>query len=187
MRSQVSGSPSSDEGAVRGDRRVRSMSTPTCWPGLDGAAGSADPLQLDARLHPPALVEERLVRLELDAVRAEEVGVAEWERGRRRRPLDAEPAAAVEPQLALEGVRVEAATDELVRACVLEREHLQIGAEVTHATGFERADHDAAPPAHLGVEEGIGDRKRHLVPKLRRAHRVADYQHVGHPARDPSR
>ena len=75
-------------------------------------------------------------------------------------------------------VRVEAALDELVRADILEREHLQVGAEVAHATRLERADHDGAPPADLGVEERVGDRQRHLVPELRRAHRVADDQHV---------
>ena len=52
--------------------------------GLDRAAGAADPLELDARLDAPALVEEGLVCLELDAVRAQEVGVTEREGGRGR-------------------------------------------------------------------------------------------------------
>ena len=182
IRSQVSGSPSRTSAPLRAVGAAQHVDA-DLLARLDRAAGSADPLQLDARLHPPALVEERLVRLELDAVRAQEVGVTEWERGRGRRPLEPEPAAGVEPQLALEVVRVEAALDELVRAGILEGEHLQVGAEVAHATCLERADHDGAPPADLRVQERVGDRQRHLVPKLRRAHRVADDQHVGHRAR----
>ena len=48
-------------------------------PGLDRATGAADTRELVLGLHAPALVEERLVRGQLDAVRAEVVGDPEWE------------------------------------------------------------------------------------------------------------
>ncbi len=109
--------------------------------------------------------------------------MAEREGGRGRGALQTELPAGGEPELTFERVRVEPAPDELVRADVLEREHLQIEAESPHAAGLERADHDAAPAADLGIEERVGSGQRHLVAKLRRAHRVADDQHVRHRAR----
>ena len=151
--------------------------------GLHGATGAPDPLELEARLDATALVEVGLVCLELDPVRAQDVGVAEREGGRGRGALQTELPAGSEPELTVERVRVEPAPDEPVRADVLEREHLQIEAESPHAAGLERADHDAAPAADLGVEEHVGSGQRHLVAKLRRAHRVADDQHVRHRAR----
>ena len=83
-------------------------------------------LVLDA----PAGVEEVLVGGELDPVRTQVVGVRERERARRDRALDAEPPAAVEPELARVRVHVEAALQQLVVAGVLVRQHLEAGPEV---------------------------------------------------------
>ena len=151
---------------------------------LDRAARAADARQLGLGLDAPTLVEEALVGLELDPVRAQVVRVAEREGRGRDGALDAEVPAGVEVELPLVRVRIEAAPEQLVDADVLERQHFEAGAELRDPAGLERADDDGAFSGDLRIEERIGDGERHLVPELRRADRVRDDQHVGH-RRDP--
>ena len=148
--------------------------------GLDGAARSTDPGELVLVLHAPPLVEEALVRGQLDPVRAQVVGVLEREAAGRRRALEAELLAGTEVELAVELVVVEPPLQQRVDARVLERQHLEIGAELGDPAGLERADDDRALAADLRVEERIGNGERHLVAELRRADRVGDDQDVGH-------
>ena len=55
-------------------------------------------------------------------------------------------------------VGVEPSLQQLVDTRVLERENLEVGAELADPAGLERADDDAPLPADLGVEERVGDR-----------------------------
>ena len=81
--------------AVEGERAVRARGAAQQLdadrdPCLDGPAGAADPGELVLVLDAAALVEEALVGGELDPVRAQEVGVAEREAGRRDCALEPE-------------------------------------------------------------------------------------------------
>ena len=97
------------------------------------------PGELVLGLDAAALVEEALVGGELDPVRAQVVRVAEREAGRRDRALEPEQPARVQVHLQRDRVGVEAALEQLVDADVLEREHLEVGAEIPDPAGFERA------------------------------------------------
>jgi hypothetical protein len=109
--------------------------------------------------------------------------VAEWEASRRDRALEGKQATSGEVHLSVVGIGVETALEQLVHAGVLERQYLEVGAEIPDPAGFERAYDDAPLAAHFRVEEGIGNRERHLVPQLRRADGVRDDQDVLHRAR----
>ena len=172
---------------VEGERAVRSRGGPQQLDTdrdtrLDRAASAADTGELVLGLDTTALVEEARVGGQRP-VRAEVVRVAEREAARRDRALEPERAGRREVDLLGERIGVEAALEQLVDADVLEREHLEVGAEVPDPAGLERADDDAALAAHLRIEEGIGDRERHLVPQLGRADGVRDDQDVRHRAR----
>ena len=92
---------------------------------LGGALAAPDPVELGRRLHPAALVEELAAGLDLDLVRAQEVGDAERKVPRRHGRLDPGSAARAEHELRHHVVPGIALLDELVEPQLLERDDLE--------------------------------------------------------------
>ena len=158
-------------GEQLGDRRQ---------PRLGRARGSPDALELNGRLPSPAVVVEALVDRQLDAVRAERIGVPQ-----REGPGDDGVANPELPGDTHEDDRGDLVVVDAVPHEVVVRERLD--GDDLHGRVDRRdpipldAPDDCDPPAvDLREAERVADRDRDLVPELRRADGVADQQQVRH-------
>ena len=125
------------EHAVRALRAPQQLD-PDGDTGLDGAAGTTDPGKLVLVLDPAAFVEEALVRGQLDPVRTQVIGGTERKAARRDRAFEPEVAAGSQVQLVLVRVGVEPSLQQLVQADLLQRQNLEVCAEVADPPGLER-------------------------------------------------
>jgi hypothetical protein len=117
----------------------------------------------------------------LDAVCTEVVGHVEWERAGSDCVGDADLAAGAQHELAVELVSGHPPRDQLVHAELVQRDCLE-PVELLHPRDLERPNEGVARAVVLGVEEGVGDGHRHLVPELGRADSVPVDQQVPHEA-----
>src|SRR5439155_11185084 len=99
-------------------------------------------------------------------------------RARHGRLLDAEREDGAHSDLVVDLQPAHAAAPQLVRTELLVRVELE--AEPVEAGGLERAHDDVSDTVMLRVQEGVADRDRHLVAKLRGAQGVGVDQDVRH-------
>ena len=120
--------------------------------------------------------------MQLDAARPEAVGELEGEVVGDDRLGDAELLHGLDHRLHLHLVPRQPLRDELVEAELLERVRLDAGR--VDPGDLERREHGVARAVPLHVEEGIGDRDRHLVAHPGPVDGVCVNENVAHVA-DP--
>ena len=152
-------------------------------PGLGGALRAADSGQFGVRLHAPAIVEERAVDRQFHALGAQTVGEPQGKGLGDNGARDPERLDGSNRHLLPHRrVREASRAHQLVRPVLLGRVQF-MEAQRREARDLHRPDRDVLDPVLLGIEEGVGDPDRHLVPELGRAVGVGIHEDVRH-ARD---
>ena len=147
---------------------------------LAGTGRAPDPVELGLGLPAPAVVEEALVRDELDSGAAERVRRPERERLGDAGAPDPEGLDDLHGDRRFDVVEVDARADQLVRRERLDRDDLDRRVDDGDPVALDAPYDGDAAPADLRIDEGVPDVDRDLVTELRTPHRVTEDQDVGH-------